>query len=237
MKKKKIIVNEAAKDIVVDNIKKQVKLVGDGIGEALFGRSWQIKDIFANFYNSCKKAYFLNFLCGIGFDISTNSIDEKKINSLSQKLVNNKNYEYVTEILDSVFFTHSQKCCTILGLITSKLLMSNEFTYVDRIISLALKDMFDNDLELFSYFYSMESVATNNMADKRLSIVSDYSDEQRIVLEKLTRLNLLGNDLAGGRFTAGNEEKHPLRYEKTLVSDSLDKYIKMIENVPYEIQV
>lgn len=229
MKNKENLVDKIAKNIVVENFREQAETVVDSVGEATFGPLWKMKDVFANFYNGVKKAFFINFLLGLGFDTSTNNIDSEKIGLLSKRLSVHKNYEYITEILDSVFFSHSGKACTILGLITSKILVNNEITYVDRVIALALKDMFDTDLEMFTCFYLEENITTNNIADKRLSFIEDYSDEQRIALDKLIRLNLLGNDLAGGRFTSNNEQKHPLRYEKTLVSDSLYEYIQMIE--------
>lgn len=229
MKNKANSVDKIAKDTVAENVREQVETVVDSIGEAAFGPLWKIKDVFANFYNSVKRASFIDFLYGLGLNVSTNNIDTEKIKFLSKKLSDKRNCEYVTEVLDSIFFSHSVKARNILGLIAAKILANDEITYVDRVIVLALKDMFDTDLGIFTYFYLKENITTNNIADKRLSLIEDYSDEQRIAWDKLTRLNLLGNDLAGGRFTSNNEQKHPLRYEKTLVSDSLYEYIQMIE--------
>lgn len=203
--------------------KKGAKLV-NLLGETFLPKLWKIKDAFSIVYSSAKDIAFQDFLEGIAFNFANSDLTEQDIEELSIQIGKDSNNEFLTIILDSVFFSKSKLCRVILGIIAGKYLNRNEMDYEDLTLAVALKDILDTDLSEFKALCERKP-ARNNLDDKTI-FIGNYTSTQRIVVEKLQNSAVLGRDLAPNRL-AGNGVS-PLRYELTSVSKRLYEYIEVL---------
>lgn len=192
----------------------------DQLGQALLPVLWGFKDIFGSLYSSQKQIAFQDFVEGIAYHFENQSLDEASIKALTQKISDSQNYETMTIILDSVFFSHCKLSRTILGIITGKYMLNNAIDYENMVLVNALKDVFDDDLNEF-WRYSQYSP---HSAQDRTSFMEHYSEKDRLIVEKLQNTGILGRDLAGNRLS-GSEY---LRFELTNVSKRLKNYLQVI---------
>lgn len=173
-------------------------------------------------YKAQKNTNFIDFLEGIAIDLYSNNLDEIDIKKLQRKIQNHENNQIIGSILDSVFFSKNRKCRLILGIIAGVCLRIDSLDYEDMTLAIALKDLLDDDLQAFKIMYDMQPAASNREQEETC-LLSSYSTLQRLIVEKLQNLNIVGKDLAWMRFGEG------LRFQKTSVSDRLMEYLKMIE--------
>lgn len=192
----------------------------DQLGQALLPVLWGVKDVFGSLYSSQKQIAFQDFIEGIAYHFEDQSLDEASVEMLTQKVSNSKNQETMTNILDSVFFSHCKLSRTILGIITGKYMLNNTIDYEDMVLINALKDVFDDDLNEF-WRYSQYSP---HSSQDRTSFMGHYSEKDRLIVEKLQNTGILGRDLAGNRL-GGSES---LRFELTSVSKRLINYMQAI---------
>lgn len=194
----------------------------DQLGQSLLPVLWGFKDVFGSLYSSQKQIAFQDFIEGIAFHFENQSLDEASIKMLTQKVSNSKNHEIMTNILDSVFFSHCKLSRTILGIITGKYMLNNTIDYEDMVLVNALKDVFDDDLNEFWRYsqYSPHSI------EDRTSFMAHYSEKDRLIVDKLQNSGILGRDLAGNRL-GGSES---LRFELTSVSKRLKNYLQAIQS-------
>lgn len=190
------------------------------LGETFLPLVWKIKDAFSILYSSAKNNAFQDFLEGIAIEFLMNNLTEDDIKQLSAKISNSGNNQFLTNILDSVFFSKCKLCRCILGIIAGKFLTTNEIDYEDLTITVALKDLFDEDLSEFELLYNRKPAKTN--VDDSTIFVKSYTDTQRIIIEKLQNSGILGRDLAPNRLMGSGIP--PLRYSLTAVSDRLYRY-------------
>ena len=214
MSNKKKILRQYRKDAVAP--------VGKLVFSTLFPNAYNLVDTFMETHRAQKKECFFEFLAGVAIDANTNTFSPEYIKKLQDELLDKENDQIISNILDSVFFSTNATCRLLLGVIARMYLDNDELGYADLILVIALKELLDDDLLAFKLFYAMEPV-TSNMGDE-ICILDNYSMSQRITLEKLQNLNILGKDLSGARFGGGS-----LRFEKTTVSDILMEYLKIVE--------
>lgn len=192
------------------------------LGETFLPKLWKIKDAFSIVYSSAKDIAFQDFLEGMAINFANNNLKVQDIEELSIQVGKDSNNEFLTIILDSVFFSKSKMCRIVLGIIAGKYLNQNEMDYEDLALAVALKDILDIDLSEFKTFRERKP-SKNNLDDKTI-FVGDYTLTQRIVVENLQNLAVLGRDLAPNRLAGKGVS--PLRYELTSVSNRLYEYIE-----------
>ena len=202
------------------------KLV-DLLGETLLPQVWKIKDAFSILYSSAKNNAFQEFLEGIAIDFLMNDLTGDDIEQLSTQISRNGANQFLTNILDSVFFSKCKLCRCILGIIAGKFLTTNQVDYEDLTLTLALKDLFDDDLNEFKLLYNRQPAKTN--VDNSTIFMGSYTDTQRIIVEKLQNSGILGRDLAPNRLM-GSSGILPLRYSLTVVSNRLYSYIEIFKS-------
>jgi hypothetical protein len=184
-----------------------------------------IKDALSSIYSALKEEFFVDFLLGIAFSYNNGALSEKDVEKLTKKLSNAANNQIVASIIDSVFFSKTKDSRVILGIIAGKYLLTDSLDYADLTLSVALKDLFDDDLKEFGNFYNKKPLATN--VDNCTIFIDEYTETQKYIFEKLQNLGLIGRDLAPNRLCDANG--FPLRYTLTNVSDRLNKYLSDIK--------
>lgn len=194
------------------------------LGQTFLPPVWSAKEIMGAVYASQKKIHFQDFVEGIAYFFADESIEPKDAEILLKKVSDPSNYETMTGILDSVFFSHSKISRSILGVITGKFLCDNKLDYEDMVLSSALKDVFDGELNRFFMYCSYPQKS----AEDKTSFVEHYTELDRLVVEKLQNVGILGRDLAGARL--GN---NLLCFELTTVAKRLKNYLDAIQ--PYFI--
>ena len=98
--------------------------------------------------------------------------------------------------------------------------------YEDLVLCCALKDTFDDDLNAFWRFYGVPKLKTN-VGDKT-TFLNEYTEKDRLIVEKLQNNGILGRDLVEGRLAGVIT---PLRYEITSVSVRLKAYMDSIQSL------
>lgn len=205
---------------------KPIQSMLNSLGKLLLPVLWEAKDVFSSLYSAQKEIDFQDFIEGIAIDFSYNSLNEKDVKQLTKRVSNSKNHQYMSNILDSVFFSKSKFSRTILGLITGKFLRDDSLDYEDLVLCCALKDTFDDDLNAFWRFYGVHKLKTN-VGDKT-TFLNEYTEKDRLIVEKLQNNGILGRDLVEGRLAGVIT---PLRYEITSVSVRLKAYMDSIQSL------
>lgn len=188
-------------------------------GETFLSPVWSVKEIMGKVYSSQKQIHFQDFVEGIAYYFAIDSIDLKDVETLVRKVSDSDNYETMTSILDSVFFSHSKISRAILGIITGKFMRYDELDYEDMVLVSALKELFDEDLNQFWRYFSYKHQSTSDMT----TFVDDFSETDRLIVEKLQNAGVLGRDLAGNRLGGAM-----LRFETTIVSKKLKGYLEVV---------
>ena len=190
----------------------------------LFPKTYNLVDTFIETHRAQKRECFFEFLAGVAIDSKTNTFSQEDIEKLQTELLDKENDQVISNILDAVFFSTNITCRLVLGVIARSYLDKDSLCYEDMVLVIALKELLDDDLYAFKLFYGMKPVTSK--VDDEICILDSYSMFQRIVLEKLQNLNILGKDLSGARLGGIS-----LRFEKTTVSDRLIEYLNIVEAV------
>lgn len=180
------------------------------------------KDFFQTVYYAQKKSNFYTFLEAFAWSLSNNNLHEDDIEKLLNKISDLQNLEAMATVLDSVYFSKSKKSRIVLGMITGKLLKNNVLDYEDLILIGALKDLLDEELEQFLCFCGIQPGDKTNA----VSFLSDYDIKERLIMEKLQNMGILGRDLVGNRLDIQNT----LRFSMTTISIRLQKYLQLIDS-------
>lgn len=122
-------------------VKPYIEIVNQ-LGQNFLPQVWAIKDVIGTVYSSQKQIHFQDFVEGIAYYFATDSLSADDVKALMKKVSESQNYETMTNILDSVFFSHSKISRAILGIITGKFLRFDTLDYEDMVIINALKDLF-----------------------------------------------------------------------------------------------
>lgn len=194
----------------------------DQLGQLFLPQVWAFKKVMGTLYTSQKQISFQEYVEGVAYYFSTNSIDKKDAKALTKKVSDSDNYETMTSILDAVFFSHSKVSRAILGIISGKYMCDDKLDYEDMVLIGALKDIFDVDLD---YFWRYSSNKPSNVNDTTL-FLEQYSETDRLIVEKLQNAGILGRDLAGNRLGGAS-----LRYVLTSVSQRLKGYLEAVRPV------
>lgn len=189
-------------------------------GETFLSPVWSVKEIMGRVYSSQKQIHFQEFVEGMGYYFANNSIDSQDVKALVRKVSDSDNYETMTSILDSVFFSHSKISRAILGIITGKFMREDTLDYEDMVLVSALRDLFDEDLVQFWRYCSYKPKHAND----RTSFLDHFSETDRLIVEKLQNAGFLGRDLAGNRLGSSAS----LRFELTTVSKRLKSYLDAV---------
>ena len=182
---------------------------------------WAFKEVMGTWYSSQKQIYFQEFLEGIAYDFANASLNQQDVRLLMKKVSNSGNYKTMADILDSVFFSHGKISRTILGIITGKFMRDDNLDYEDMVIISALKDLFDEDLNRFWQYCSYLPMRE----DDPISFIEQYSETDKIIVEKLQNVGILGRDLAT-RLSGKS-----LRFELTIISKRLQNYMRTVQSV------
>lgn len=180
------------------------------------------KESLAFVYSTSKQLFFEDFIFGIGIELGQENTDTA-ITKLTKK-INDKTFsEIISNILDTLVFSKSYKSRVILGIIAAKYISSDEIDYEDMILISALKDIYDLELKAFIEFTCISDFSEND----NTKFLYDFTNTQRIIMEKLKNLSVVGNDLAHSRFGG---EKDYLSFQLTTVSNRLSEYLQKIKN-------
>ena len=170
-----------------------------------------------------KVADFRDFLCGMTYNVDSGHFQQENIERLQAELIDKDNDQAVSCILDAVFFSKNLACRVILGIIARKYLNTDNIDYEDMTLVIALKDLLDDDLMLFTKLYDVVPHSYSTVHDTCQYDV--YSPKERVMLEKLQNLNIFGKDLVPSRVVGRNI---PLYYETTSISQRLMDYLNVI---------
>lgn len=201
----------------------------DIIGSAILGPIWSIKELVKCSYSSAKQIAFNNFLFGIYKKAQKEKLSEKDIEKFSKKLDKQEYFNYISNIIDSMFFSKCKIARNILGWITMKYLIEDKLDYEDLVLVNGLKDVFDFELEEFVKFAQEPDNGPKQEIGSGLVFVSDYNDNARIFITKLINLGIFGNDLAGNRLIGDGQ--FPLKYVKTSVTKRLLEYVMLFNKI------
>ncbi len=191
------------------------------VGSEVFGPLWEIKNFAKSCYGAFKELSFDKFIDAIYSRFESQNITEKDINKCIEKLQNDNGMQYISNILDSLFFSKCILASQILGLITAKYLSENDLDYCDLYLVTALKDLYDSDIRIFVKFYM-----NNAQTEDNVIILNEYTEQERAILDKLQNLNIFASDIVSGRL--GDGKHKPILYEKTEVSIRLLDYYKAL---------
>lgn len=202
----KQLMKNAAKDLIVEPI------------ENVFEKYLPLQKIYYHF----KERNFCKFLEQLYKDLELNKkLSREEVDQLIEEVSKSETKQYMATILDTLCFSKGLYASQILALITSKYMSEDDLDYCDLILISALKDLYDDDLNAFVHVFMH-----NQQTADSVSILDNYGDNERIILDKLQNLNILGKDRTPGRFSDGKSK--PLFYEKTEVSKRLFSYCAMI---------
>ena len=167
-----------------------------------------------------KIADFRDFLYGMTYNIESGKFHKENIDRLQAELMDKDNDQAMSSILDAVFFSKNLACRVILGIIARKYLNTDDIDYADMTLVSALKDLLEDDLQLFAERYYVTPKSYNTHHDTCSFI--GYSSKERIIMEKLQNLNIFGKDLVVSRVVG---DKLPIYYEITDISQRLMEYL------------
>lgn len=196
-----------------------IPLVGDFVNE-----------LFPVIYRDLKNSFFLDFLNGFGQKINDENIKDNDINKLKKKIRNAESFQYLSTILDGVFFSKSSKSRMILGIICATYMLDSTLPYEDLIIVNALKDTLDCELESFVKIYEN---AKNNDASKnggKGAFYFEYNPTDTSLntsFFKFKNNNLIGTFENPSMLVGKLPEKIPGVI--TSISDKLYHYIKILQ--------
>ncbi|MBD5433516.1 MAG: hypothetical protein HDR35_04380 [Treponema sp.] len=207
MKKyKKQLLKNAAQDIIVEPI------------ENALGKYVPLRKIFYHI----KERNFCQFLESLYDSMKRNkNLSREEVDRLVEEVGNSTSKQYMSTILDNLCFSKGLFAVKILALITSKYMLEEDLDCCDLYLISALNDLYDTDLDTFFHTFMNNSTVIDGV-----SVLYEYTEENRIVLDKLQNLNIFGRDRTPGRLTDGKQK--PLLYEITEVSQRLHCYCKEI---------
>lgn len=175
-------------------------------GETFLSPVWSVKEVMGKVYSSQKQIHFQEFVEGIAYRFANDSMDKSDVEALAKKVSDSANYETMTSILDSVFFSHSKISRAVLGIITGKLMQYDKLDYEDMVLVNALRDLFDDDLSEFCRYANHHP--THPI--EKIVFLEHCTDTDRLIVEKLQNVGVLGRDLAENRLGGAM-----LRFEPT----------------------
>lgn len=216
--------NDHEKSIIKKTAKKSLKEAFDVIGNTVLGPFWGIKNFIKTCYGTFKELNFDEFIKSIYLQFEFQNATEEAINSYIEKLQKGNGIQYISNIIDSLYFSKCILASQILGHIAAKYLVEGDLDYCDLYLVAALKDLYDSDIRMFVKFYM-----NNAHKGESTTVLNEYTEQERIVLDKLQNLNILGRDRTPGRF--GDSVHKPIFYEKTEVSTRLFTYYKMFASI------
>lgn len=187
-------------------------------------------ECFPVIYRNLKNSFFLDFLNGLNQKIRNEKIEKKDINKLKKKLNNIDNFQYMSTILDGVFFSKSSKSRMILGIICATYILNSTISYEDIIIVNALKDTLDCELESFVKIY--ENAKNNDASTNggKGAFYFEYNPTDTLLntsFFKFKNNNLIGTFENPSMLVGKLPEKIPGVI--TSISDKLYHYIKILQ--------
>lgn len=152
-------------------------------------------DLVPEIYRSSKQKSMIDFLNGICSQFEKDNLKSEDFANMKKELSDPGNYEYMSTILDSVFFSKSARCRVILGIICSKYMSKKDIPYEDLIIIEALKDLLDIELDIIPQIYSVATTKAKDINGEGAFYI--YYDPQNVVVNttfsKIKKLNLIGS--------------------------------------------
>ena len=197
--------------------KEALKTTFDFAGSKILGRYWEIKNFIGTCYGAIKELNFDKFIEALYSQFKSKNVAEKDIKNYIEKLQKGNGIQYISNIIDSLYFSKCSLASQILGLITAKYLSEDDLDYCDLYLVTALKDLYDSDIRMFVKFYMNNANTEDNAI-----ILNEYTEQERVILDKLQNLNIFARDITLGRL--GDGEHKPILYEKTEVSIRLFNY-------------
>lgn len=213
--------NSYEKSILKESGKEALELVFDIVGSEVLGPWWEVKNFIKTCYGTFKELSFDKFIGSMYEKFKSQNVAEENIRKYIEKLQKGNGIQYISNIIDSLYFSKCILATQILGLITAKYLSEGDLDYCDLYLVTALKELYDADIKIFVKFY-MDNTNRNDTT----VILKEYTEQERVVLDKLQNLNIFGRDRTTGRL--GDVSCKPLFYEKTEVSKRLHDYYKAL---------
>ena len=177
---------------------------------------------FSNIYHSIKKNNLCKFLETLYDTLKRDkNLSREEVDHLIEEVGNNESKQYMSTILDTLCFSKGLYAVQILAFITCKYSGEEDLDYCDLYLISALNDLYNTDLNTFFHVFMYNSKKVDDVA-----VLGEYSEHDRIVLDKLQNLNIFGRDRTPGRLTNGKDK--PLYYEITEVSKRLYSYCMKI---------
>ncbi|MBR3864712.1 MAG: hypothetical protein IKJ19_06355 [Clostridia bacterium] len=219
------------KEIETKLIKSTFSTGIDIIGSAILGPVWSFKNLVGNCYSAAKQVSYYDFLYGIYKKVKEEKLKESDIEKFAKKLEKEKYFNYISNIIDSMFFSKCKIARNILGWITMKYLMEDVLDYEDLILINGLKDVFDIEINEFIKYAQIPDNGPDKQKDLGVVFIREYNNNDRAFIAKFINMGFLGNDLASNRFGGGN---YPLRYVKTNVTHRLINYVEIFSKEIYD---
>ncbi len=204
--------------------KKQANAIVNIISGGLLDK---FKDLFLPCFTLSKQKKYNLFLEKLS---QCDKLNIGKINKLGvEKCITDSEFdEYITSILDALFFTQSKRAIAVLSYITAKYLYIDDLDYVDMVLVLALKEFNDEDISIFLKLENMECHKTNVAEETQFVSISNYTEVEKISANKLISKQIFEDDVAmriGGSQT--------IKFHKSIVSSRLAEYLKIVEDIAW----
>lgn len=215
-------------------IKKTVQETFSSLGSALLGPLWEVKNALQTCYGGYKELSFNAYLKSLYKQLENNGFTKADVEKYTEEIKKENSNQYISNILDSLFFSKCILSSQILGMITAKYLIKGDLDYCDLYLVAALDSLYDTDLNTFVHVFmhnqqmadtslifddSTDNESFKSSANSEVFTLDNYTDNEKIILDKLQNLNIFGRDRTLGRLSNGISK--PLFYEKTEVSKRL----------------
>jgi len=194
--------------------------------KATLGLSKPLKNICLNLHKRNKERGFNLFLLGLSEFHKKNKLPDNEYIKFITLLKDKQFDSHIETIVDSLFFSQSDRCRLILGFITGKYIYNRYIDYQDIVLSASLRNLIDSDLKLFCKLYVLKPTKTN--LDDNVVFCDEYTEIESVIFSKLKSLQLFGED---SKTRLSDSSKDPLKYIKTIISERLFNYVKDCEAI------
>jgi len=187
--KQKVAIKKEVSETLVEGVSKAIISLVPFIGEL-------INSTLPNIYIACKKAQFNDFIQGLNISLQQQKFTEEENAELIRKLANIETYKYMSTIIDSVFFSKSCRSRAILGVIMANYTCSDTIPYEDLIIINALKELIDDELDVFKDIYKVAIGGGKETTNGEGAFYISYYPQNVLInttFSKLKNLNIIGN--------------------------------------------
>lgn len=184
-----------------------------------------VKAIFS-VYGMGRKWKFESFLKKYSVTINKGeNLDEQSIIKIQKYMENDRNLEFMVEIIDSAINAKSTKCASLLGFYAGCMLKKiKNIEYKDMIVINALKEMNDYDIEYFCKLYDV----LENSSDDEDSVITMHGNRVRVIYKESMELLPFNVLVVGQKF----KNLQIINYDEgTIMPNEIDNFIGVLTEV------